>query len=168
MLIPTLADIDSDVPYIACADSATGKQLAALVPPGSGQLSVTSPSTTGIAPSRYMQPSTCGVPGRQSVPLNRALLTAPLVPVIRSAARLSSRRISPVSISPEPLISVNGVASANMNVERSAGAPTKPITRFGPPAPSPSSGSKFAASPLIPHSSPAAQSLLPPDTTVRR
>src|SRR5262245_24921662 len=115
MLKPTVADSDTDVAYIACADSVTGTQAAAVEPSGSAQLVATSPSAVGIEPSKYMQPSTWGVPGKQSEPLNFALLTAPEVPTIRSAARFSSRRISPVSMDPEPLTSVYGVASANMN-----------------------------------------------------
>src|ERR1700733_6552460 len=117
MLTPTVALIEIDVAYMTCGDSVTGTQLAAVVPSGSVQFIVTAPSSTGIAPARYTHASTSGVLGSQSVSLKLASLIAPVVPVIRSAARFASASCSMPSTVPEPLISVYGVAAVNTNVE---------------------------------------------------
>src|SRR3982751_4303199 len=108
MPITSVAFIDTDVAYIACADILTGTHCAALVPSGSGQVVETSPISTGIAPSRYMQACVPGRAGRQSAEVKCAWLMLPVVPVISSAARFSSASGSPDSTLPEPLMSVNG------------------------------------------------------------
>src|SRR5687768_8847247 len=79
------------VAYIVCGDSATGRQASVLVPSGRSHVVDSSFICTGIAPARYMHDCTPGTLGRQSGVVNVALLTMPPVPVIRSAARFSSR-----------------------------------------------------------------------------
>src|SRR5262245_37377185 len=166
-----VAVIGTAVEYIACALIATGTQLAAIVPSGSGQLSRRAPSCAGIAPSTYMQPSTAGVLGMQSGPGNVAEPITPEVPAMRSATRLSSRGCSPASSRPEPLRSAYGAAVASIVVAAVGGAPAKSITRSGPPlAPAvvPVSGSKLAGRPFAPHRSPGSHIALRPETSRRR
>src|SRR6185436_13089275 len=167
----TTTCIGTDVANIACGDIETGTHDGAEPPPGSGQSVETSPSATGSAPSRYMQPSVSGVPGRQSGEVKLALVTWPVMPVIRSAARLSSRDTSPPSTRPEPLTSVNGPARAIIDVAPLGATPVKTISRFGPPASAgslPPSGSKLAATPFAPHSSPAPHGASSPETSTNR
>ncbi len=63
-----------------------------------------------------MHASRSGVPGMQSGEVKLAAVTLPVVPVIFSAARFSSRRTSAASMKPEPLRSVHGRVCANTAV----------------------------------------------------
>src|SRR5262249_36908614 len=85
----TVAARATDVAVITCGVSATGTQLVAVSPSGSGQLWVSGCSSTGIAPVRNRHASVSGVAGRQSGEVKLALLIAPVVPAIRSATRLA-------------------------------------------------------------------------------
>src|SRR5580704_4539226 len=107
-------------------------------------------------------------PVTQFGPLKLALETAPLVPVIFSAARFASSSVSPVSTNPDALISVNGSGVAIRYVALLGIAPANGNTAAGPPAAElvvPFSGSKLAAL-CVPHRSPAVQPVLPPETSV--
>src|SRR6185369_16856619 len=162
MLTSTVACIATEVAYIACGDSTTGTQLAAVSPPGSLQSCATGSSSTGIAPDRYMHASFSGVAGTQSSASKLAPVTiVPSVPRMRSATRLSSRTGSLASTTPEPLTSVNGAASVIISVASLGAAPAKSIDRFGPPGALlvvvPASGSKLAALAVMPQISPASQ-----------
>src|SRR5512140_64824 len=112
ILTSTFALSDTLVAYITCGDTNTGTQVAALEPSGSVQLLCTVPSSTGIAPFKYMQPSS-DVPG-QNGPLTLALLIAPVVPVTLRPAWLSTAGASLLSSWPLPLTSVAGAASVTM------------------------------------------------------
>src|SRR5580704_5496591 len=173
IVMTTTAASEIEVAYIDSGAIATGTHDAAVVPSGNVQPVITGSISTGIAPDRYMQCSTCGVDGMQSASLKLALLMMPPASTTCSATTLFMFVASPVSTWPLPLMSVYGSGSENTYVAPAGAVAVNGMTRFGPPAaplPSiPSSGSKLAASPSVrPQTSPVSHVELVPEFNVKR